>query len=316
MNESSGTAPGTFSPAQERRVRRAHVFAEKDFHRLDIHLSHPRELPRAQRMADYFYTANIRFLELDTGVPLRARAAQFPGMTFVHAVVPPFTLLWDRDEGSIDRAALLLVSRGHLAVDGAARTTAGPAGARLLLPGTEPIVMRSSSTPTEVVYLSVPARMCEGIAPSGRPDETPGLPGAFLPAYAFAAGVCRLDPADLADSQPIRTAAEEVARTAIQLLASREPRQRLTLFGAAMEIVMDEYPNKSIDTASVAGRLGVSRRSLQEAFRTEGTSFAATLRTVRAAAAGRLMTERPELTRAAVAEAVGFGSVDSLLRAL
>jgi AraC-like DNA-binding protein len=83
-----------------------------------------------------------------------------------------------------------------------------------------------------------------------------------------------------------------------------------------MQVIVAEHADPELAVETLAARMGVAARTLQLAFSHQGTTAGAQLRDVRARAALRLRSNNPALTYAAIARAVGFGSVSAMYRAL
>lgn len=309
--------PGAEVSRTDRFERRNRLFSERPFHRLDVQFHGLQDIPHNPHLQEYLYTAGIEISRIEAAHALRARIAHFPEFTFVHAVVPPLTIVWRRDRLSIGRALVLLVRDGGLEFPDGAPVVRREPGAYLVLPGDTPVEITATRPRTEVVYFSVPARFVRGVLDAGEASVSPTpLPSALLaPMYAFAANLCALSLTDIDDFSPLESAAEEIARSTVRLIVGLPERRSPSLFSTAVELILDEYPDRALNSARLAERLKVSSRTVQLAFQAEGTTVSGTIRRVRAAAAARIAREQPELRRARIAELTGFGSVDALERA-
>lgn len=79
-------------------------------------------------------------------------------------------------------------------------------------------------------------------------------------------------------------------------------------------LIDDSYTQTDLDAATIARRLGVSRRYLYTLFEGRGASVAALIRNRRVAHAERLLIDEPEVPLRRVAQLSGLGSEDRLLR--
>ncbi len=79
-------------------------------------------------------------------------------------------------------------------------------------------------------------------------------------------------------------------------------------------LIDDSYTQTDLDAATIARRLGVSRRYLYTLFEGRGASVAALIRNRRVAHAERLLIDEPEIPLRRVAQLSGLGSEDRLLR--
>lgn len=100
-------------------------------------------------------------------------------------------------------------------------------------------------------------------------------------------------------------------------LASPEVRQALRsgLLRAGLEIMEHEKFTPDLSPASVAARLGISRRQLFKLFEQSDLSFARTVSAMRIRAARDLLLARPSLTIIDIAYGCGFESLATFYRA-
>ncbi|RZT67146.1 helix-turn-helix domain-containing protein [Leucobacter luti] len=294
---------------------------DRGFLRFDVHGQRPDDLLQSGRLRDLLSHARIEVTAFAEQPPLSARIAQFSDVTLGHARMAGFRGSWDRVAASSDRALILLVKQGSLRVTGPDGTVRAGGGAFLLFPGLGPITAESADELTDVTYLTFPARLTAVWPEPGSASlvhsEELGIPAAaFAPAAAFVASVCALSIADVPEGGPLQSVAEEVARSVVELCAGARGRASESLYGAAMTMIRRSYDAPSLNGEAIAAALGVSVRTLQGAFQSEGRTVAGVIRQVRAVAAVQLRHEQPGISQARIAALTGFGSVDSLQRAV
>lgn len=81
-------------------------------------------------------------------------------------------------------------------------------------------------------------------------------------------------------------------------------------------ILEQRFPAHTLTPEDVAEALGVSRRTLGRAWTAHGMKMSQELRRIRVREAQLLISGSPQLTRTEVAKATGFGSAETLRRAL
>ena len=291
---------------------------DRGFHRLDLQFQRLNDLPNNPRLREYLGSADVDIVSIDAEHPVQVRLARFPGMTFANLLAPSMRFLWARTAASNDKCLVIVVRRGSLEVTGDEGIVSREPGAFYVLPGESPISIQVTESETEFVYLTVPASLVMGptLEDLTRVPTSSVSPGLLTPLYAFISSLCSLCISDDDDSDPLASAALEVTRSAVRLITGEQDRVERSLFGRAIEIILNEYPLQQLDGDAIARRLGTSSRSLQLAFQKEGATVAAEIRHVRAVAAANLRLEQPGLSRARVAELTGFSSVSTLDRAL
>lgn len=294
------------------------IFQDRAFHRLDLQFQRLTELEHNSNLREYLRSASAEILAVDMDHPAQVRLARFPGMTFAHLKLPRMHINWTRSAGTEGMCVVYIVRKGSIELSGDEGIVRRGPGAAYILPGESTISLKVTEPETELVYLRVPAAMVSGITREelGQVPEGAVSSGLLTPTYAFIASLCSLCIADDDDSDPLATAAIEVTRSAVRLILGESNKGELSLFSRAIEIILNDYPVKDLSAETIAGRLGVSSRTLQLAFQKEGAGVAAEIRHVRAVAAANLRLEHPQLKRARVAELTGFGTVGSLDRAL
>lgn len=299
---------------------RRKMLAERDFHRLDGRMKHISDQFRVPELQEYLYSANAEILEVDSSYPLQGRAAFFADAVFVHARMPRMVISWNRDHASRDRALVVLARQGSIELVSDAPILRRDPTAYLVTPHEVPVTIRVLEQGGEFVFLSIPAKHVHTVMPdyeTAAASITGPLSSALLsPMCSFVAGLCALSTSEVTDASPLRSAAEEIVRSTLRLIASTDEAGEQSLYGAACRLILNEYADQSFGIAELAERLQVSTRTLQAVFKTENTTVSATLREVRGAAARRVLREQPRLTKSKVARLAGFGSVDALDRAL
>lgn len=294
------------------------LFTGRTFHRLDLQFQRLSELSSNTRLQEYLRSASAEILAVELDHPAQIRLARFPGMTFANLLLPRMHINWVRDSDSNGTCVVYLVRKGSIEITGDEGIVRRGPGAMYVLPGASTVSLKVTEPETELVYLRVPAAMVSGVTreelgsvPTGAISQ-----GLIAPLYAFIASLCSLCISDDDDSDPLATAAIEVTRSAVRLILGDPVKTERSLFSRAIEIILNDYPVKSLSVGTIATRLGVSPRTLQLAFQKEGASVATEIRHVRAVAAANLRLEHPQLSRARVAELTGFATVGTLDRAL
>jgi len=272
---------------------------------------------RDDSLTDYLAFANIQMESLADEQALRAQITRFSDITFVHVTLPRSKVVWRRDQISLDRGLVMACLVGGLEVESAGVVFRKPPGLFLIPPGLQEVVFHSTAENNEILYISMHSRLMNGLDLSGTQyDPAAPVPGGLLaPLFSFMRAVCAISVNESALVGPLETAATEVARSLVRLVADGVPSE-LSLFTQTMRVIAREYSRPHMSTASLAKNAGRSERTLQAAFAVEGTSVMREVRAMRARASHEYLRAKPKATTAEVASAVGFGSVSSLARAL
>ncbi|MBO9625042.1 MAG: helix-turn-helix domain-containing protein [Microbacterium sp.] len=299
-----------------RRAERLRLFDSTVLHRADFELRHGVDWMQNEELAGFLRFSNMRILGVGASRPLRARIALFPFMTFAHVNSSPTEVLWPRDEKSIDRALLIITRAGGLDVETDGVVLRRP-GVALITPGDDAVTIRLTEEENEVVYASVsPAVLEEVSLPStSRTETTCPDPAILSPSVMFISGLCRISTRSSDAVAPLKMAARQVTRTLFSQVAGEDPPPP-SLFARAMALIVADHADPLFSVGGAARRLGVSGRTLQLAFKAEGTTAIAQVNDVRARGALRLHQTSPSSTAEEIARAVGFASTAALSRAL
>ncbi len=297
---------------------RTRLIGSRALHRRDIEVDDGVTWRSNEDLAAFFRYSNWEVRSVRPSRPLRARFAVFPHTTIVHVSSPPAEAYWPRDETSHDRDRVLVVvtTAGALDIETDGVLLQRP-GLTVICPGDTPLVARLTADDNEVVYASMSARLLPDVtlpSASHRIDK-PVDRSIVAPSVMFMAGLCGISTASTEGAAPLRTAAELVTRSLL-LQAIGGVGEPPSLFVRAMELIVLDHADPRLSVRMIAQRLGVSERTLQGAFSSEGTTARSQLRDVRVRAAIRLHTENDGLPYSAISRAVGFGSESALYRAL
>lgn len=293
--------------------------AGRDFQRLDFHSRRPGDLKPAGDLRAHLEEAQFELLSFADPPPLVIRLAELSELTLAHARGSRVSGRWNRIAGSSDRALIMIVREGEHTVTLAHGASATGHGAFIVLPGSGTVTFGSPDGYSDAVYLSFPGRLTAPLlASSGLVhSQAAGVPDSvFAPAAAFVASVCALPAEDNVDGSLFEGVGEEIVRAVVHHSGGALPEGPQSLYPAALALIDAGYASRSLTGATLAAQLGVSLRTLQSVFNSERRSIAEAIRQARADGAIRLAREQPRLTQARIAALAGFGSVDSLHRAL
>lgn len=291
----------------------------RDFQRLDFHSRRPGDLKPAGDLRAHLEEAQFELLSFADPPPLVIRLAELSELTLAHARGSRVSGRWNRIAGSSDRALIMIVREGEHTVTLAHGASASGQGAFIVLPGSGTVTFGSPDGYSDAVYLSFPGRLTAPLlASSGLVhSQAAGVPDSvFAPAAAFVASVCALPAEDNVDGSLFEGVGEEIVRAVVHHSGGALPEGPQSLYPAALALIDAGYASRSLTGATLAAQLGVSLRTLQSVFNRERRSIAEAIRQARADGAIRLAREQPRLTQARIAALAGFGSVDSLHRAL
>jgi AraC-like DNA-binding protein len=299
-----------------RRAERLRLFDAKVMHRADFELRDGNVWMRNEELASFLRFSNLQVLSVGPARPLRARFALFPYKSFAHVSAPETRVLWPRDENSVDRVLALITRAGGMEIDTDGVVYRRP-GVALVCPGDSSVAISLTGDDNEVFYISASPAMLDGVVLPSASGWNPEPPenDVLTPSLLFMAGLCRIATNSAHDASPLRMAAREVARSVFTQIVG-DAREHRGLFSRAMQVIVAEHADPELAVETLAARMGVAARTLQLAFSHQGTTAGAQLRDVRARAALRLRSNNPALTYAAIARAVGFGSVSAMYRAL
>lgn len=266
----------------------------------------------------YMASANIRFSGVrETHGALRANVVRMGRFLFAHVQLPVSTVVWPRDDLSRNRVVVIAAEGTGLTVTSGAPIIARRSSWFVVPPGTDEVTFEAS-TPTELVFVSLDDTEFAGerhvdfdrVGADSSPESV------LRPLVGFVKSLCAIESEHVAQgASPLGEAATEVARSLVAAVVG-EPAEQQDVFNAVMRIVLQDYPSADLSLPAVARALGVSARTVQSALRARGTTFSDELRTVRLKAASELRSRNPGLPLSDVAKLAGFGTRQSLHRAM
>lgn len=269
-------------------------------------------------LASYMSSANIGFAAVrDEEAILRANVVRMGGNLFVHARMPAATVVWPRDEHSRDRVVAIVAESTTMSVVSEAPIVARRGTSFLIPPGTAPVTIEAAE-PTELVFIALDAGDFAARRRMGfdRISGEAASNAVIRPMVTFVKAVCAIE-SDVAEVgvSPLGDAACEVACSIVEALIG-ENATELSLPNAVMKILLREYASPTLSLTAVATLLGVSPRTVQSALSAQGRTFSESLLEIRLKAASELRRHNPTMTLDAVARAAGFGTRQSLHRAM
>ncbi|MFJ2369218.1 helix-turn-helix domain-containing protein [Microbacterium sp. NPDC087665] len=266
----------------------------------------------------YMASANIRFSDVeDTSAVLRANMVRIGRFLFAHVQLPASTVVWPRDELSRNRVVMIAAEGTGLTVSANAPIIARRSTWFVVPPGTDAVTF-DASTPTDLVFVSLDDTELVGerrVDFEHVGEKTPSE-SALRPLINFVKSLCAIESESVEPgSSPLSDAACEVARSLVAAVVG-EPADPPDIFDRVMRIVLQDYPSPYLSLVPVAHVLGVSVRTVQSALSAHGTTFSDELRAVRLKAAAEIMNRNPGLPLSEVAKLAGFGTRQSLYRAM
>ncbi|RAZ30574.1 helix-turn-helix domain-containing protein [Microbacterium sp. SMR1] len=299
-------------------MRRRRPLAAHDEFELNKFRADGRErLLSLMPLTSYMSSANIGFVAVrDEDALLRANVARIGGYLFVHARMPAATVVWPRDEHSRDRVAAIVAENRAMRFISEAPVVVRRGSSFLIPPGTAPVTIEATE-PTELVFITLDAgefaarrRMGFDRISRGATSEA-----TIRPMATFVKALCAIE-SEVAEVgvSPLADAASEIACSIVAALVGKNTPEP-SLPNAIMEILVREYASPALSLSAVAGRLGVSTRTVQSALSAQGRTFSESLLEIRLKAASELRRHNPTMTLDVVARATGFGTRQSLHRA-
>lgn len=275
------------------------------------------EAAQDPELVDYLAEANVEFDRLDEQVPLVAKLAQFPQITFGHVLMPRASITWPRDKASLERAVVILVKQGRVSVDSEADTVSREPGLHLVPPAVDPVRVRALDGANEFIYISVNAALIADIpVPSGLSTPLSPFSTAILaPLVTFVTTLCTISAEPGGNTAPLVSAAVEAVRSIVRV-ATDADNVPASIFDRAMQIIVRDYASRELTVPALATTLEISRRTLQSAFAREGTTVSDELRGVRTRAALKARASDQALSAGEIAFVAGFGSESAMFRAL
>lgn len=268
-------------------------------------------------LSAYMESANIRFSDVhDVNAALRANLVRIGRFLFAHVQLAATTVVWPRDELSLNRVVMIAAEGEGLTVRSDAPVIVRGTSWFVVPPGTEAVTF-DACVPIELVFVSLDDTELAGPrhVDFERVGEGPAET-AMRPLIDFVKSLCAIESETTAEgASPLADAAREVARSLVAAVIGK-PTDPPNVFDSVMRIVLQDYPSPHLSPSTVAHALGVSVRTVQSALNAHGTTFSRELRGVRLKAAAELTKRNPGLPMVEVAKLVGFGSRQSLYRAM
>lgn len=256
------------------------------------------------------------------GTPLaRVRTVELGGFLTTILQTTPVTMRWRREQANARRRTLLLAVRS-----GQLRTTLSDAeqrvvdaGAALLVPpGAQDLEFESAATSSVLMFSfdHFDAPLSDGVDRQVRLLDSAALTTQTAIAYLEALASARAA-ATRTEARTLAAVSREIARSLTSALDEQpEPDQESSLVARSRTILEQRFPAHTLTPEDVAEALGVSRRTLGRAWTAHGMKMSQELRRIRVREAQLLISGSPQLTRTEVAKATGFGSAETLRRAL
>ncbi|MDF2579265.1 MAG: helix-turn-helix protein [Microbacterium sp.] len=269
-------------------------------------------------LTSYMSSANIGFASVrDDDALLRANVVRIGQYLFVHARMPAATLVWPRDERSRGRVVAIVAESRAMRVVSEAPVVVRRNSSFLIPPGAAPVTIEAAE-PVELVFISLDAGDFAARRQMGfdRIGPEAASEAAIRPMVTFVKALCAIDSDSVEiGGSSLGNAAGEVACSIVASLVG-ESAPKLSLPNAIMEILVREYASPTLSLSAVASRLGVSTRTVQSALSAQGRTFSEALLEIRLEAATEFRRHNPTMTLDAVARATGFGTRQSLHRAM
>ncbi|MDF2918355.1 MAG: helix-turn-helix protein [Microbacterium sp.] len=269
-------------------------------------------------LTSYMSSANIGFAAVrDADAVLRANLVRVGRYLFAHVRLPAATVVWPRDQHSRDRAVVIAAEDRAMRVTSEAPVVARRGTVFLVPPGTEPVTFEATES-TELVFISLDAADFARRRRMGfdRISAEAGSGASMRPMVTFVKSLCAIE-SDVAEAgvSPLGEAACEIACSlVVAILGEDVPEPSLP--NAVMEVLLREYASPTLSLSAVASLLGVSTRTVQSALSAQGRTFSECLLEIRLKAATELRRHNPTMTLDTVARTTGFGTRQSLHRAM
>ncbi len=306
---------------EQTRALRRWLGNDRRFQRVDLLAQRPQDLGRPGRFRNRLESARVEVTEFQAPMPLSVRVAEFSELSLAHIRVSGLSGSWNRAANASDLAMIIIVQQGSLALHRAGHAEVSGTGAFIVLPGPGVIAFETTGEISDIVALTVPGRVTASVTANVATGivhsaEAGVADAVFGPAAQFGVGVCGLSASDVPDGDPLQAVAEETARAVVRLAGGVRVAGQQTLYSAAIALIRAGFASPTFSSETLADSLGVSLRTLQSAFRAESRTVAGVIRQARAVGAVRLRHEQPQLSQARIAALSGFGSVDSMQRAV
>ncbi|WP_416445495.1 helix-turn-helix domain-containing protein [Leucobacter sp. HNU] len=259
----------------------------------------------------------ITVLRGDFSVSNIVEAAHF-GTTFVARIrANPHVIVWERDPATYEHILFIFVTHGTMVFSSTGGYSTSPdGGICLIYPGAEDFTFESK-TPTEVLTFSFDGRKL-GILVSEttRSGQLRANSPTARVAYAYLSSLLKTSKEIQGGSdKPLREMTQHLARA---LVADTAPvsGSKEHLLERATATINNWATSPSFGVPSLASILGVSRRTLERVYAEVHETPGFAIRAARLKIARTMIASNPTARFESVAVASGFGSVDSLRRAL
>lgn len=147
-------------------------------------------------------------------------------------------------------------------------------------------------------------------------DHHPAASPIYHAAFSYLSGIALLPvQSDSLGVSALRELTCEIARSLVRTVTAHS-RVAVTVHDRAIDLIEQAYGRPQLGVDEIARELGVSRRTLERAFEDSGESVAQVLQRTRSRHAVTALTQSAGRTLREIARACGFGSVDSLRRAI
>lgn len=147
-------------------------------------------------------------------------------------------------------------------------------------------------------------------------DHHPAASPIYHAAFSYLSGIALLPmQSDLAGASALRELTCEIARSLVRAVTAHS-QIAVTVHDRAIHLIEPACGRPQLGVDEVARELGVSRRTLERAFEDSGESVAQALQRTRSRHAVAALMQSSDRTLREIARECGFGSVDSLRRAV
>lgn len=267
---------------------------------------------------DLLSSRNIRLEHLQDGSTVRGKVLHLGTVSLVYVLAPPCEAVFDRDYELGTRGVLVLADRGRLRARGCDIALRAP-NLVLVRPGADQLTLTLTldEPESEFVYISFPASISAGIPlPSGptRAIDTVIEPQLMRPLFRLLVSLTLKSVDDVVESS-LRFSVAEAIRAVVHL-AMQHTEAGASLHSRARNAIALDLGNPLLNTGTLAQRLGVSPRRLQDEFSRHGTTVQREVRRARAEALAHARNEDPTAELLELGRAFGFTSRSSVYRAL
>ncbi|MGB4135875.1 MAG: helix-turn-helix domain-containing protein [Microbacterium sp.] len=277
---------------------------------------HGQDADRAG-IQEFLTDAGVDVLSGDLGT-VQMKAVRFSTFLIAQLRAPALTLRWMRDERRAqDRCLFLFVNRGSVRFEGAVESViSGSGGLGVALPGSDSVTV-GAEQPSEVILFTFDR---QEVAPIRLDAASIGDVASDSPVFRASYGFLMSMLSSTTSPRPkdaviLRSLTRDVARALATQVSRGTPSSPLDTFHLAQQFIAEHAADPELTPDTLAESLGLSRRTLERAFREHGLRVSAEIRRVRSQRAMELLTGAKVLTVDQLVAAAGFGSRSSLVRA-